>query len=341
MTRLNQTGVTVPAGVSGGQFAAGPGNTEALDGLLEVSELYPAETIPVAVHDEYAEIAVVNHFGGDIHITAEPDPLLEKFQVWGDPIAVEFWREDDTPYSLTWVKYAAAVAYDDALIARMTTWAKENPAMADALNAEIDAVHARRSKLTGLTQPDGWEGDYELTAASSRIGERLECGETLTNPDSVNARCDYAEVDEGGISYGMNMAPAFYTEIVGGERLDGEADDEYNVRAFNELPQGALDAFFEEHYGAAVFDQGDYGDFSIEFFVEYGPEGAAGTSVEAMGDRAETETKLLAAHNEWMYGGSMQDKFAEAIGYRSEGVFDENGGWAGHRWVKEEEEVSA
>ncbi len=55
-----------------------------------------------------------------------------------------------------------------------------------------------------------------------------------------------------------------------------------------------------------------------------------------MGDRAESETKLLAAKNEWEYGTAMQRKLAARLGYEYRyegglgGLFDSG------RWVKKE-----
>ena len=302
------------------------------------------DTTPVGVHEDYEEIVVFDHFGSDIHVSTEPDePAKERFQVWGDPIAVEFWREDDTPYSETWLRRAAVTAYDGALLERLNAFKLSRPDMATMIDAEMEKVRARLKGSNGLTVPQDWDGQYKLTPASSQIGNRLDCNEYLAHPDSaVNARCDYAEIGETGIAYGVNLPASLIGEIVAGEQSADESDDDYFTRVAQATPDDAdIDRFFQEKYGASVLDAGDYGDISVEFFVEYGPEGPKGTSIESMGDRAETETKLLNARNDWEYSGHMQSALAEHLGYHSEGILDDSGIWVGSRWVRDDVALAA
>lgn len=306
--------------------------------LCEVADAYDVETIPVNVHDDWLELAVVDHFGHEIHITTDSAEEVDRFQVWGDPIVAEFQREDNQPFSATWLRENAARAYDEAMVARMKRMKGADPALDEQLDREILRVGQRAKGSKGLTVPAGWDGEYTLTAAVDQIDNRLECNERMAHPDAeVNARCDFAEVSEDGIAYGVSMPVSFAGEIVVGPQGPGEDDSEYAGRVAEALPVGALYDFFAAEYGTSdVNDAGDYGDFNLEFYIEYGPEGAAGTSIEAMGDRVESETKLLAARNEWEYGGQMQSKFAASIGYHSERI-NEDDRDAGSRWVKDEE----
>jgi hypothetical protein len=307
--------------------------------LSDIGDSYDISTLPINVHDDWVEITAFNHYGHDIHVSTEPgekDP--DKFQVWGDPIAVEFWREDGQVFSDKWLTDAAARAYDEELAKRAMRLLRLNPKLSDSIAAEIENIKSRSHGANGLTRPESWVPGWQLTAAATRIGDRLECGEHLRNPDSTNARCDWAEVGEDGIAYGYNLSAKFIGEITVGEQLEGEKDDEYAGRVWDteKVTSQQLEEFFAKEYGVQVNDAGDYGDFDLEFYVEYGPEGAAGTSIEAMGDRVESETKLLAARNDWEYGGAMQSKFAAFIGYHSESVLDDAGDYTGSRWVKDE-----
>lgn len=307
--------------------------------LSEVADAYDLDAIPVNVHDDWLELAVVDHFGHEIHITTDSAEEVDRFQVWGDPIVAEFQREDDVAFTAAWLNENAARVYDEALVARMKRMKGADPVLDEQLDREITMVGYRAKGSKGLTIPDGWDGEYPLTAAADRVGDRLECGENLRNPDSTNARCDWAEVGEEGIAYGYNIPVKFIGEITVGEQREDEKDDEYAARVWDtdKVTSQQLEEFFRTEYNVQVNDAGDYGDFDLEFYIEYGPEGAAGTSIESMGDRVESETKLLAARNEWEYGGGMQSKFATFLGYHSESVFDDANNYVGSRWMKDEE----
>lgn len=335
-----------PAGVglgdeSGFVVANLPTATEMLSETAEfgiVSDLYDVEALPTHVIDGWAELGVLDHFGDHIHITTEPggdgtiEPAAEHFQVWSGQTAAEFWREDGTPLSNTWVEYAARKAYDEALLEKLDTMLGQDKNGDTAILKEIAHIKGREMYRSGLTQPDGWEGEYPLTKASTLIGHRLQGGDTA-NADPINARADYAEVTEDGVAYGLTIHVNFFGEILGGQR-DDEDEMDYAERIAEAFDSAKVAEFFSQEYGADVMNAGDYGDIGIEFFVKYGVEGAAGTSIEAMGDRVEKETKLLDALNAYSYGAGMTNRFAEFFGYRSESTFDEHG-WAGAKWVKD------
>lgn len=187
--------------------------------------------------------------------------------------------------------------------------------------SDTSALETPKHPSNGLTVPEDWDGEYPLTAASQWVGDRMTGGDTVANPDPVCARCDYAEVSEEGIAYGYNIGPNLIGEIAVGPPLDGESESDYAERVNDALTSEdltAIDQFFLSEYNAGRTDCGDYGDIALEFYVPYGPEGLEGTSVEQMGDRAESETKLLRARDDWEYGGAMQHKLATALGYRAE-----------------------
>ncbi len=167
-----------------------------------------------------------------------------------------------------------------------------------------------------LTRPDGYDESWgPLTSAASEVGNRLE------ESDGINARAEYAEVGEEGIAYGITVGPELIGSIVAGDRHVGEDDMDYSERVDKALDDANITAdhlfgYFKQRYGADARWEGDRGDVAVEFYVEYGEEGAAGTSIEAMGDRVENETKLLAARNDYDYGAAMQSHLADHLGYR-------------------------
>ncbi len=180
-------------------------------------------------------------------------------------------------------------------------------------------ITAPAYKSNGLTAPADWHGDYPLHPATDWMGDRMQGGDIVANPDPINARCDYAEVSEEGIAYGYQIPPSLLGEIVAGAQGSDESDSAYAERVNAEggpVRNQAITEFFRERYGADVLDSGDYGDLDIEFWVPFGQEGAAGTSVEAMGDRAEKETKLQSARNDFEASGVMQSALAAKLGYR-------------------------
>ncbi|WIB65705.1 hypothetical protein [Curtobacterium sp. MCBD17_040] len=186
---------------------------------------------------------------------------------------------------------------------------------------------------------DEYWGDLPLHSAASLMDTRLDGGDYGTDP--INARADYAEVGEDGIAYGYRVGPDLIGSIVAGDRRDDEDDLDYAERVDKALDDagitfGDVEEYFRTRYGADASWDGDYGHLAVEFYVEYGPEGATGTSVEQMGDRVESETKLLAARNDYEYGGAMQSHLAEHLGYRSERV-SETDFHAGVIWKLDED----
>ena len=150
-------------------------------------------------------------------------------------------------------------------------------------------------------------------------------GEYGTDP--INARCDWAEVSEEGVAYGYDLPVSLVGEIVVGPPLEGETDSDYSERVIAAADYAKVEEFLAAKYGADVVDNGDNGDLSLEFYVPFGKEGLTGTSIQSMGDRAENETKLLTARNDWEYSGAMQDGLAAHLGYESSSVSDD-AGWA-------------
>ena len=207
----------------------------------------------------------------------------------------------------------------------------------DKCNSEPEAgIVIPVYESNGLTVPADWNGDYRLHPATDWMGDRMQGGEIVAHPDPINARCDYAEVDENGIAYGYELPPSLLGEIVAGPQGDDESDSDYAERVYaDDGPERdqAITEFFRERYGADLIDSGDYGNLDLEFFVPYGVEGAAGTSVESMGDRAENETKLLDARNDFEASGSMQAALAAKLGYQIERTFTKHGDFD-TAWVK-------
>ena len=184
-----------------------------------------------------------------------------------------------------------------------------------------------------LTKPADYDESWgPLTSAASEIGNRLE------ESDGINARAEYAEVGEDGIAYGYTVGPELVGSIVVGDRRDGEDDMDYSERVDRALAEANITAdhlfsYFKQRYGADARWDGDRGDVAVEFYVEYGTEGAAGTSIEQMGDRVENETKLLAARNEYDYGTAMQSHLADHLGYRRD--------WDTGEYVRDEDAAVA
>lgn len=181
-----------------------------------------------------------------------------------------------------------------------------------------------------LTQPEGYDSGWgALRSAASFAGERLE------ESDGINCRAEYAEVGDDGIAYGYTVGPELVGSIVTGDRGMFEDESEYSARVDEALANAGIDQqqiwdYFQKRYGADARWDGDAGHIAVEFYVEYGDAGAAGSSVEAMGDRVENETKLLAARNDYDYGTAMQSHLADHLGYRTdydtgEYVRDEDG----------------
>ena len=178
-----------------------------------------------------------------------------------------------------------------------------------------DELSDRRA--VALTEPADYDESWgPLTSAASEIGNRLE------ESDGINCRAEYAEVGEDGIAYGYTVGTELVGSIVAGDRRDGEDDMDYSERVDEALAEANITPahlfdYFKQRYGADARWDGDRGDVAVEFYVEYGEEAAAGTSVEAMGDRVENETKLLAARNDYDYGTAMQSHLADHLGYRT------------------------
>ena len=136
----------------------------------------------------------------------------------------------------------------------------------------------------GLTVPTGWRGECPLHPATDWMDDRMQGGDVVANPDPVNARCDYAEVDEDGIVYGYELPPSLLGDIVAGPQGADESDSDYAERVDAENgPERdqAVTEFFRERYGADAIDSGDYGSLNLEFFVPYGGEGAAGAAMQS------------------------------------------------------------
>ena len=174
--------------------------------LSEIADAYDLDAIPVNVHDDWLELAVVDHYGHQIHITTGSAEEVDRFQVWGDPIVAEFQREDDVAFTAQWLKENAARAYDEALVARMKRLKAVTPELAEQLDREITMVGQRAKGSKGLTVPDGWDGEYPLTRAADFIdSDPIECGEDVRYIEAnVNARCDWADVKESGIVYSLH-----------------------------------------------------------------------------------------------------------------------------------------
>ncbi|MGW8431127.1 hypothetical protein ACWGJ9_08385 [Curtobacterium citreum] len=179
-----------------------------------------------------------------------------------------------------------------------------------------DELSDRRTST--LTEPHGYDESWgPLTSAASVDGERLD------ENDGINARAEYAEVGEYGIAYGITVGPELIGSIVVGDRRDGEDEMDYFDRVDDALGEASITEnqlfdYFTKRYGADARWDGDAGHIAVEFFVEYGDEGPAGTSIEAMGDRVENETKLLGARNDYDYGTAMQSHLADHLGYRTD-----------------------
>jgi hypothetical protein len=255
----------------------------------------------------------------------DPSVTDANWQVIGDPHVVTFFADPNS--STGYIRQLAEIAYNTARVNDMKSKLGEIRELDKALTAEIDRLSAG---LTHLRAPDDWAGEYELTAVTAYMYNRVE-------GDDCYARADYAEVNEHGIAYAYRMNASLIGDILVGQQKAGESETDYAERidaASDQTTWGKVEEFFSKEFSADVNPDGDYGDMTAEFMVEYGSEGVDRASIQQMGDRAESETKLLDLRNSWEYGGHVQDDLARHLGYRYERV-ENTSEFQGH-YVKED-----
>lgn len=295
-------------------------------------EIHPVPTMEGL--EDWPHVQTIMHEGQEIYVSTDGEG---HYQAWGDPV-VAYFDQELGPDSEHWdehqIAMQAKIAYDVEWAEYMRGHQLAFPGLKDVYTEPIAAALARAHGAGALTLPEGWAGGWALHAASEFMDKRMEGGEHGTDP--INARCDYAEVGDIGIAYGYNLPVSLVGEIVVGARLGGESENEYSERVLAAADYSAVETFLRQRYAADVVYNGDGGDLSMEFFVHYGAEGPARTSVEAMGDRAENETLLLQARNDFEYGGAMQSGLADYLGYEAQAVNDASGRYLDTVWVKKD-----
>jgi hypothetical protein len=263
-------------------------------------------------------------------ISDEGSALREfNFRVHGDPIVGEFYS--DKKLSPAAITKMATAAYNEARIANLKSRLGLVPSLDAALNTEMTRIGRAQ---TNLHAPAGWNGEYDLTPVKDYVGGHIKA-------DDIYARADYAVANEEGVAYGFNMNSSLIGDILVGDMLDGELGSDYSDRVYDAMTSTTwvtAEKFFRDEYGSELLTDGDYGDVAVEFFVKYGPGGIKRASTQEMGERAESETKLLALSNSWIAGGSVQSDLAAKLGYRYERQDTPDGSFAGH-YVKVEEAI--
>jgi hypothetical protein len=180
--------------------------------------------------------------------------------------------------------------------------------------------------------PEGIDAD-EATTASEWIDNRMESN------DPMYARADYAEVTEDGIVYGVNVNDDYLGEVFAGAQLEDEDDDEYRDRCREAYQEnyGEASSAISDAFGADVSEAGDE-QTAFEFYVTYDEGYDANTiSTQWMGDRVESETKLLAFQNSYDVGSGLQDLIAQKMGYEWRSTDDEDRRYGDGSWVKSED----
>lgn len=281
--------------------------------------------------EEFNEVLRIEIDGIDVIVAnlevTEPGAEQPEFEykVYGDPLVGEFISEKVLTKAA--ITKLAVAAYNEARVANLKSRLGIVPSLDDALNTEI--ARLGRAQTT-LLAPADWNGEYELTPAKKLSGERLFT-------DDCGARASYAEVGEDGITYGYEMNGSLLNEILVGDKLDSEDDSDYALRVYAASTADTwaiAEKFFKDEFGADLIDDGDL-DLAAEFFVKYGTGGVKRACIEEMGERAESETKLLALRDSWEYGGSIQQDLAAKLGYRYERKNTPDDYFAGH-YVKKE-----
>ena len=138
----------------------------------------------------------------------------------------------------------------------------------------------------------------EVRIASDYIDERLD-------GDDSYSRAHWAEVSNEGIAYGVDIMLTAFREDLAGEQRKDETDDEYEERVNEQIEnyRYEIGEALAQKYGGE-FEEGSEEQISISFYVEY--EGRPNSeTIEYMGDRVESETKLLDLVNDYDYGGSI------------------------------------
>ncbi len=97
------------------------------------------------VHEDWEFVESVEHEGHLIHVSTEPDESAgEHFQVWGDPIVAEFWREPPIgQQDKSWLINQAKRVYDEKLLERARSYLGVKPELDGALQEEIRRIEAR------------------------------------------------------------------------------------------------------------------------------------------------------------------------------------------------------
>lgn len=312
-----------PAGIPvGGQFASHDRSEAAFELLADPQTVDTGLVVASFTHDGKPDVD-----GVELTITHDEQNPGHYTLFASDGSVIKF--ESLTGVEEEWLEALGAHLYDKDRISKLRARLGQIPALDTALNAEIARLEKATVTVDGMRVPSSWDGG-ELHRVSW-MGERLEA-------DEIGARADYAEIGEAGVSYGYRLGASVLDEIVAGPAREGESEFDYRERADEAWNTSGADwaqvgQFFLDEYGAELLD--DSGDeLTVEFYVECEDGDTAGSSLELMDERVESETKLLTIRNEYEYGGGLQSKLAAVLGYRYERTSDTDF-WAG-RWVKDE-----
>lgn len=216
---------------------------------------------------------VVDHDGTDLPLGRAGDA----FTIGDGDIRATFtWWEDvnlaDDEYADEFF-HAARFAYDNRLLEVLRSRKGLIPELDGKLDEEIAAVVNRRKyNPTGMVEPDITAVAVDdLIRGSALIGQPVPIA-------AVNAEADAALVTDEGITYllliDMDAIRRFVTTENGGG-----------------LDWGKVENWFTTEYGATLRTT-ELGDLTAEIRVPWGKEGADHTSVQSMGERADSETEL-------------------------------------------------
>jgi hypothetical protein len=191
-------------------------------------------------------------------------------------------------------------------------------------------------KLGATVRLDDYFGTPDTSpSAIEYMDEYLQGGDHSNDP--VYARADYAEVGEEGITFGVELNDDHMGEVFAGRKLRRESSDDYRQRCLEAAAENfdVIQKVLKDKYSADINADSEE-TTRVEFFVPY-PEGSDGdVSMAYMGEKAESDTKLLDLNNDYSYGTDIQNAIAAEAGYVWKLTDDADRRVGDGYWIKED-----